>query len=69
MEVVDIVILVMAAVSAGLLIYNMRVAGDVRLPVRLDPGRGELRAVIDGRAHRGIVYRGEGLPRGEGNVS
>lgn len=69
MELVDMIILAIAMASAALLLYNMRITGDIRLPVRLEPSKGVLRAVIDGRPHRGLVYKGEGLPRGEGSIS
>ncbi|MEB3773627.1 MAG: DUF87 domain-containing protein [Desulfurococcales archaeon] len=69
MNVIDILIGVMAAASAILLLYNMRVGSDLKLPLKVSTSGDELVMEIDGRTHRGILYKGEGLPSGEGGIA
>ncbi len=69
MQLIDAIIGVMALASAVILLYNMRLSKDIRIPVKLSRGAQGLRAVIEGKPYKGIVYKGEGLPKGEGNAS
>ena len=65
----DIIIGILAVVSLVLILRNMRITSEVRLPVSITGGGRGLELVIDGRRHKGVLYKAEGMPRGEGDLS